>query len=127
MSQEELASRLTVSRQAISKWELGESTPDTENIIQLTRIFSVSADYLLNDEVDIPIRASVGEDAGQDTGYKILEKELKNLPDDERRMVIESYQSQTSFRNNYKLFFYLLEILGGCALIGFIIFLIFFL
>ena len=59
MSQEELASQITVSRQAVSKWELGESIPDTENVIQLCRLFRVSADYLLNDDVesdmDIPV------------------------------------------------------------------------
>jgi len=59
MSQEELASQITVSRQAISKWELGESIPDTDNVVQLCRLFNVSADYLLNDDVesemDIPI------------------------------------------------------------------------
>jgi len=58
MSQEQLAAQITVSRQAISKWELGESTPDTENIVQLCKIFNVSADYLLNDDyesdLDIP-------------------------------------------------------------------------
>jgi len=52
MSQEQLAAQLTISRQAISKWELGESIPDTENIIQLSKLFSVSTDYLLNDEFD---------------------------------------------------------------------------
>jgi len=52
LSQEELASQLTVSRQAISKWELGESIPDTENVVQLSKIFGVSTDYLLNDEYD---------------------------------------------------------------------------
>ena len=59
MSQEELASQITVSRQAISKWELGESIPDTDNVVQLCKLFSVSADYLLNDDVesdmDIPV------------------------------------------------------------------------
>lgn len=50
MSQEELASHLTISRQAVSKWELAESVPDTENIIQLSRLFGVSTDYLLVDE-----------------------------------------------------------------------------
>jgi len=58
LSQEELAGQLTVSRQAISKWELGESVPDTENVLQLSKIFGVSTDYLLNDEyssdTDIP-------------------------------------------------------------------------
>jgi transcriptional regulator with XRE-family HTH domain len=63
MSQEELAGQLTVSRQAISKWEIGESVPDTENVVQLSKIFSVSTDYLLHDEykndTDIPaVKAS---------------------------------------------------------------------
>lgn len=52
LSQERLAEKLAVSRQAISKWELGESTPDTEKIILLSRIFQVSADYLLHDDIN---------------------------------------------------------------------------
>lgn len=51
MSQEELASGLGVSRQAVSKWELNESVPDTENVIELGRIFQVSLDYLLKTEI----------------------------------------------------------------------------
>lgn len=51
MSQEQLASQITVSRQAISKWELDNSLPDTENVIQLSEIFDVSIDYLLKDNV----------------------------------------------------------------------------
>jgi transcriptional regulator with XRE-family HTH domain len=47
LSQEQLAVRLEVSRQAVSKWELNESTPDTDKIILISRIFSVSTDYLL--------------------------------------------------------------------------------
>ena len=58
LSQEELAGQLTVSRQAVSKWELGESVPDTENVVQLSKIFCVSTDYLLHDDYkddgDIP-------------------------------------------------------------------------
>ena len=52
LSQEQLAARLTVSRQAVSKWELNETMPDTENVVQLSRLFGVSCDYLLRDEVD---------------------------------------------------------------------------
>ena len=54
LSQEQLAARLTVSRQAVSKWELDETMPDTENVLQLSRLFGVSCDYLLRDEVDDP-------------------------------------------------------------------------
>ena len=52
LSQEQLASQLTVSRQAVSKWELDETMPDTDNVVQLARLFGVSCDYLLRDEVD---------------------------------------------------------------------------
>lgn len=52
MTQEQLAERITVSRQAISKWELGESLPDTVNILQISKLFAVSTDYLLNDEFE---------------------------------------------------------------------------
>ena len=52
MSQEELASKLTLSRQAISKWELGESVPDTENVVQLSKLFGVTTDYLLYDDYE---------------------------------------------------------------------------
>ncbi|MDE6589554.1 MAG: helix-turn-helix domain-containing protein, partial [Oscillospiraceae bacterium] len=50
----QLAAQLTVSRQAVSKWELDETMPDTENVIQLSRLFGVTCDYLLREEVDEP-------------------------------------------------------------------------
>ena len=46
-SQEELADKLGVSRQAISKWERGEASPDTDNLIELARIYDTSLDELL--------------------------------------------------------------------------------
>ena len=46
-SQEELAGRLGVSRQAISKWERAESSPDTDNLIALARLYGISLDGLL--------------------------------------------------------------------------------
>lgn len=52
LSQEELAERLDVSRQAVSRWETGETLPDAPNLLQISRIFGVSADYLLHDEFE---------------------------------------------------------------------------
>ncbi|QRN85414.1 helix-turn-helix transcriptional regulator [Clostridia bacterium] len=49
MSQEQLAVQVEVSRQSISKWELGESSPDIDRILILSRYFGVSTDYLLDD------------------------------------------------------------------------------
>lgn len=52
LSQEQLASNLKVSRQAVSKWELDSSLPDTANVIQISKLFSVSTDYLLKDDIE---------------------------------------------------------------------------
>ncbi len=49
MTQLELAEKLMVSRQAISKWETGNATPDLENIIPICDLFDVSLDYLARD------------------------------------------------------------------------------
>lgn len=49
LSQEELAITLGVSRQAVSKWELGDATPDTDKVIALANYFGVTTDYLLRD------------------------------------------------------------------------------
>ncbi len=50
-SQEELANRLNVSRQTISKWEVGESTPDMENLVAISELFEISLDELVLNKV----------------------------------------------------------------------------
>ena len=50
-SQEELADKMNVSRQAVSKWEAAQTTPDLEKILQLGNLFGVTTDYLLKDEL----------------------------------------------------------------------------
>ena len=47
LSQEELAEKLGISRQAISKWERAESSPDTDNLIALAKLYDISLDELL--------------------------------------------------------------------------------
>ena len=59
MSQEDLAERLNVSRQAISKWEIGDCVPDTDNILLLSNIFNVTTDYLLKEEIELPNMAVI--------------------------------------------------------------------
>lgn len=58
LSQEQLADRLNVSRQAISKWELDAALPDTANVIALSRLFDVSADYLLKEDMEAPVEGA---------------------------------------------------------------------
>lgn len=52
MSQEELAEKMNVSRQSVSRWEVGTAQPDATNILQLSKIFGVTTDYLLNDDYE---------------------------------------------------------------------------
>ena len=54
LSQEALAAKIGVSRQAVSKWELGETTPDVEKLVVLARSFGVTADELLG--MEEPVR-----------------------------------------------------------------------
>ena len=52
MTQEIMAEKLNVSRQAISCWEGASAQPDATNILQLSKLFGVTTDYLLNDEFE---------------------------------------------------------------------------
>lgn len=52
LSQEALSEKLGVSRQSVSKWETGEATPEVSKLVSLSKLFGVTTDYLLNDEID---------------------------------------------------------------------------
>lgn len=60
-SQEELAEKIGVSRQAISKWERSEASPDTDNLIMLAKVYGVTLDDLLLGESEPAARASAAE------------------------------------------------------------------
>ena len=70
-SQEELAEKLGVSRQSVSKWESAGSIPDLNKILQLSQLFGVSTDYLLKDEMD-------GVEYNQDEEYRGIRIGLKD-------------------------------------------------
>ena len=55
ISQEELANKLNTSRQAVSKWENNQSTPDLEKLVALSKYFNVTTDYLLTDSIETSI------------------------------------------------------------------------
>lgn len=61
LSQEQLAEKLGVSRQSVSKWERGEASPDTENLIMLSRIFGVTIDELLTGEKPVILQEEKNE------------------------------------------------------------------
>ncbi|MGN1442743.1 MAG: helix-turn-helix domain-containing protein [Acutalibacteraceae bacterium] len=71
-SQDELADKLSVSRQSVSKWETGDSVPEPAKLLALAKIFSVSTDYLLDDSKEeyIPPQAA----KSIDTADKVTSK-----------------------------------------------------
>ena len=50
LTQEELAEKLSVSRQAVAKWESGQSYPDIENLLAISNLFHITVDYLVRDQ-----------------------------------------------------------------------------
>ena len=67
-SQEELAEQLGVSRQSVSKWEGAQSIPDMDKLLKMSRLFGVSTDYLLKDEIDDAPAALTADE--YDTGLR---------------------------------------------------------
>jgi len=73
LSQEDLAAKLDVSRQAISRWEMGTAKPDANNILQISKMFGVTTDYLLHDEYDE--RPVIRKRNSSQKAWEILKKE----------------------------------------------------
>lgn len=61
LSQEELAEKLNVTRQTISKWELGQSKPDMDKLVEMSKFFEVPIDNLTNDNLDIESKKSISK------------------------------------------------------------------
>ena len=79
-SQEELANRLDVSRQTISKWEAGDSKPDMDKLIALGELYGISLDELVKGEKPAaPDRPVVVERSGFDEINKRLDKIIKAI------------------------------------------------
>ena len=73
LSQEQLAERLGVSRQAVSKWETGSAVPESETLVAISTYFDVSLDYLMKDGTPLP-EAKADADEPQTTASGKPEK-----------------------------------------------------
>ena len=63
LTQEQLAEKMSVSRQAVTKWESGQSAPSTENLFRLAEIFGTTVDFLLTEPESSPTPEAVVSDA----------------------------------------------------------------
>ena len=89
-SQEELAEKLNVSRQAVSKWEGAQSVPDMGRIVQLSELFGVSTDYLLKDELEQAevSRTDIPESPARTVGMEEANEFLKTKEENARRVAL---------------------------------------
>ena len=90
-SQEELAEKLNVSRQAVSKWEGAQSVPDMGRIIQLSELFGVTTDYLLKDGIELAEPSAEGETDSLSSRTVDLEEAnafLKTKEENSRRVAL---------------------------------------
>lgn len=78
-SQEELANRLNVSRQTVSKWEVGDSTPDMEKLVAISDLFGISLDELVLDKSpepapveQVPVKSELYSEIKTDIKEKVL-------------------------------------------------------
>ena len=78
-SQEDLAEKLYVSRQAISRWENGTALPDAQNVLQISKLFGVTTDYLLNDDYESDKDIPAVQDATQENECLISKKKKGHL------------------------------------------------
>ena len=85
-SQEDLAYKLGVSRQSVSKWEGAQSVPDMKKIVQMSELFGVSTDYLLKDEIE----DSVPDEAETVPEVRYDDEETKNVSMEEANEFLAS-------------------------------------
>ena len=87
-SQEELANRLNVSRQTVSKWEVGDSTPDMEKLVAMSDLFGISLDELVLDKSPEP--APVEQVPVKSELYSDIKKHV--LTDDNKKKVKKGFK-----------------------------------
>lgn len=81
-SQEELAEKMNVSRQAVSKWEGAQTIPDLGKVLQLSQLFGVTTDYLLKDEIE---NEELNGDISSDAAVKRISIEEANAYIEQRK------------------------------------------
>ena len=92
-SQEELAEKLGLSRQAVSKWERAEASPDTDNLICLAKLYGVSLDELLatDEDIDTIVEEQVKEEKKDDDGPEtVVNKDHDRVVINDDGIVVEN-------------------------------------
>ena len=78
LSQEELGYKLNVTRQTVSKWELGQTTPEMDKLIEISKMFNISVDELIKESETIAKTNIDGNNTESIKDQPIVEKKIKN-------------------------------------------------
>ena len=126
-SQEELADKLGLSRQAVSKWERAEASPDTDNLICLAKLYGISLDELLktDDDVDTIVKEQV-KTSSKEEGIHLVDDEGNRVHIHDQKVVLIDKDGKRVEKNKIlskkeKVNIVLTSILGGLALITYIL------
>lgn len=130
LSQEEVAELVGVSRQAVTKWELGQSSPSTENLFRLAEIFGTTVDMLLPKYKDEEAKEAVPENVTSPTGasveelYEFYTKMKKFEREERKKKICRNILTALAFLCYYVLFFYICRLIWGdishSSLVGFL-------
>lgn len=71
LSQEALGEKLDVARQTISKWELGETTPEMDKLVKLSELFEISLDELIKDDSEISVAEDTNNNLNNTNSQKL--------------------------------------------------------
>ena len=74
LTQMDLAEQLNVSRQAISRWEVGAAVPSTDNLKVLGDLYGVPVDYLLNEDIELPCEKVDSQEKYRNIGKKKIKR-----------------------------------------------------
>lgn len=128
-SQEELSDKLGLSRQAVSKWERAEASPDTDNLICLAKLYGVSLDELLS--TDETVETIVEEQVKKDTpkkeeGLHIVDDEGNEVHIHDKHITLTDEHGNKVTKDHFMSEFdkknmVLTSVLGGVALITYIL------
>lgn len=103
LSQEALGYELNVTRQTISKWELGVSTPEMDKLVELSKYFNISLDTLINDSINLNNTSSTVNSSSQTINPEFVGVSSEYIPEDVKT---KTYVSEPKKRT--KVSFYLL-------------------
>lgn len=127
-SQEELADKLGLSRQAVSKWERAEASPDTDNLICLAKLYGVSLDELLNtdESVETIVEEQIKPGQHKEEGVHLVDDEGNEVHITNKGVTLVDEHGKKVEKNKIlskaeKVNILLSSILGGVALITYIL------